>query len=243
MSTAQLQIAGAERNMDQTELQDRAVEHPNTSVLPATMTELKAPIAELQLLYMSASPPTTFHDWSRLPVELKLEVLAHHLTFNEKIDRQFHPGVLSNQLGHIIGTKNRELVTMALGTYELNYALQVLLYPKRSMARDRQSVGHIITNSDKRTEWGASFQNLQTLKITFVVYRPFSKLNHFSPHSCLTPDRTDEILAWLSKSEIHLKARTVKTHIIVGSNGFTISNCICLKPIEDLITLMATKPK
>jgi hypothetical protein len=59
----------------------------------------------------------TFHAWSRLPTELKLEILSHHLKQSNSICRLTHMW----NLGAILGTRNRELVTLGLeACYSIN---------------------------------------------------------------------------------------------------------------------------
>jgi hypothetical protein len=55
----------------------------------------------------------TFHAWSRLPTELKLEILSYHLKQSNSIRRLSHMW----NLGAILGTRNRELVTLGLEAY------------------------------------------------------------------------------------------------------------------------------
>jgi hypothetical protein len=59
----------------------------------------------------------TFHWWSRLPDELKVEILAHHLDQPDAIDGKTHKKIIERQLSPIIGTQNRQLVSIALETY------------------------------------------------------------------------------------------------------------------------------
>ncbi|KAL5116868.1 hypothetical protein ACEQ8H_005220 [Pleosporales sp. CAS-2024a] len=66
---------------------------------------------------VSNKPLDTFHDWSRLPTELKLEVLSHHLSFEGRIPDDRHRYHMSNELGRMIGTKNSELVALTIETY------------------------------------------------------------------------------------------------------------------------------
>jgi hypothetical protein len=59
----------------------------------------------------------TFHAWSRLPTELKLEILSHLLKQSNSIGRLTHMW----NLGAILGTRNRELVTLGLeACYSIN---------------------------------------------------------------------------------------------------------------------------
>jgi hypothetical protein len=64
-----------------------------------------------------ASKSATFHAWSRLPTELKLEILSHHLKQSNSIRRLTRMW----NLGAILGTRNRELVTLGLeACYSIN---------------------------------------------------------------------------------------------------------------------------
>jgi hypothetical protein len=60
---------------------------------------------------------STFHHWTRLPDELKVEVLAHYLDQDDFIDESKHSIIFESHLGPIVGTRNRELTTIALETY------------------------------------------------------------------------------------------------------------------------------
>ncbi|KAF2106145.1 hypothetical protein BDV96DRAFT_655016 [Lophiotrema nucula] len=62
---------------------------------------------------------TTFHSWSRLPDELKLNILSHHLTAPDsvQIDRYLHRITTKRLLLPLIATRNRELATLARQVY------------------------------------------------------------------------------------------------------------------------------
>jgi hypothetical protein len=64
-----------------------------------------------------AAAPTTFHPWPRLPEELKLEVLSHHLTFADDICDHRQTTLLENTLGSLIASGNRHLTSIAEEVY------------------------------------------------------------------------------------------------------------------------------
>ncbi|KAF1945740.1 hypothetical protein EJ02DRAFT_24045 [Clathrospora elynae] len=51
-----------------------------------------------------SSKMSTFHCWFRLPDELKLEFLSHHLEFRTTINAKMHQAILNEQLGTLIHT-------------------------------------------------------------------------------------------------------------------------------------------
>jgi len=63
------------------------------------------------------SPPETFHPWLRLPVELKLEVLACYVPTLTRVVSSSHKKYFQGELGVIVATRNRELVTLCLCIY------------------------------------------------------------------------------------------------------------------------------
>ena len=75
----------------------------------------------------NTKPPATFHGWSRLPDELKVEILAHNLDQTNGIDSIAHSRVFAEQLTSIIGTRDREFTTLALETYYTRNVFQVTI--------------------------------------------------------------------------------------------------------------------
>ena len=69
---------------------------------------------------------TTFHGWSRLPDELKAQILAHHLG-QSSIDGEEHKKLLKSHLWPIIGTQNRQLVAIALEAYYTRNTFRVTI--------------------------------------------------------------------------------------------------------------------
>jgi hypothetical protein len=65
----------------------------------------------------NATSLTTFHDWSGLPEELKLEVLSHNLAFAGDIDCWKHRDLLQSTLSPLIATRNRHLTSLAEEVY------------------------------------------------------------------------------------------------------------------------------
>ncbi|KAF1829935.1 hypothetical protein BDW02DRAFT_125118 [Decorospora gaudefroyi] len=65
----------------------------------------------------SVIPPKTFHGWSRLPDELQLEVLSHHLIYYTLIRASTHRELLNKLLFPLIGTRNRHLANLAQEVY------------------------------------------------------------------------------------------------------------------------------
>lgn len=61
--------------------------------------------------------PGTLRDWHRLPTELKLNVLAHHLTFDGSINTERHLEIMDEELDTTIETNNEDLVALSLETY------------------------------------------------------------------------------------------------------------------------------
>jgi hypothetical protein len=88
---------------------------------------------------MAATPPRTFHNWSALSAELKLEVFTHHLSWRtgcegygaDTIRDSEHAVFLAEDLGHIISTRNREIVELALEAYYKNNTFQAEILDKR----------------------------------------------------------------------------------------------------------------
>jgi hypothetical protein len=62
-------------------------------------------------------PSGTPRGWPQLPTELKLDILRYYLNYDQQIFVWLHEEVLTDILGPIISTKNRELVTLALKQY------------------------------------------------------------------------------------------------------------------------------
>jgi len=63
------------------------------------------------------SAPTAFHGWSRLPTELKLEILSHHVPVAQVITWTIHREHIRNTLGTIFRTRNHELAALTLDKY------------------------------------------------------------------------------------------------------------------------------
>lgn len=95
-------------------------------------------------LAMLTDRPNQFHGWLKLPTELKLEVLSHHLTIIGELDGARHLQAMSNEIDAIIRTNNRELVTLALETYYKLNVFYASLYPRRSgrFIMDHPPVAH-----------------------------------------------------------------------------------------------------
>jgi hypothetical protein len=75
------------------------------------------------------SATTTFHDWARLPTELKLEVLSCYLPATQYISEPEHRALLHRkELGTLIRTRNRELVTLGLDVYYGKYTFRVRIH-------------------------------------------------------------------------------------------------------------------
>ena len=113
--------------------------------------------ASSQLCATTSSLPTTFHDWPRLPDELKVEILSHALTFYQRVSSIHHTAVhrLTGEYSHeeslrehlyaLIGTRNRHVVALAQEVYYKNntflisldtrYVAAKLSYPKAPIAR------------------------------------------------------------------------------------------------------------
>jgi hypothetical protein len=91
---------------------------------------MDATTAQLAALGLSetSAPPATFHGWSRLPDEVKVEILAHNLDQPDVVDAVTHRKVFKAQLEPIIGTQNRELVSLALETYYNRNTFKVTVY-------------------------------------------------------------------------------------------------------------------
>ena len=85
-------------------------------------------------------PPATFHGWSRLPDELKVEILAHNLDQKDGINSAAHTRVFAEQLTSVIGTWNREFTTLALETYYTRNVFKVTIY--KGMDRKCTNVQH-----------------------------------------------------------------------------------------------------
>jgi hypothetical protein len=88
---------------------------------------------ETELLYTPPSALNTFHNWSRLPTELRLSVLSYVVSFRiemtwAKHTRLFQEGELNN----IIRTNNRDLVNLALETYYKSNTFNAVIFMKLS---------------------------------------------------------------------------------------------------------------
>jgi hypothetical protein len=76
---------------------------------------------------------TTFYDWPRLPIELKLEVLSHYVRISNYIERWKHQHCIKEHLDIVFGTRNRELVTFALDTYYSKNTFYVYFFHGRDI--------------------------------------------------------------------------------------------------------------
>ncbi|KAH5411547.1 hypothetical protein HBI46_158350 [Parastagonospora nodorum] len=96
-----------------------------------------------------------FQDWHRLPTELKLQVLAHHLTFEGIIDVEGHLKIMEEELDIIIDTNNRDFVALSLETYYQCNAFSL----KIAYRRVGKTIMSLKVKSPSRT-WAARIQTL-----------------------------------------------------------------------------------
>jgi hypothetical protein len=72
---------------------------------------------ESLLFFSEMPPPTRFYNWSKLPDELKVEILSHYLTFTDPITAVHHQYLMETILDPLILTGSRDFVALALKTY------------------------------------------------------------------------------------------------------------------------------
>jgi hypothetical protein len=95
-----------------------------------------------------AAAPRTFHGWSALPNELKLEALSYHLTqeFTDAgynayaIDDTVHARLLAGDLSQIVSIKNCELVEFAIEAYCKSNTFKVDILDKRAFLKGNVSI-------------------------------------------------------------------------------------------------------
>ena len=110
--------------------------------------------------------PTTFHGWSRLPDELKVEILAHNLDQTNGIDSIAHSRLFAEHLTSIIGTRNREFTALALETYYKRNVFKVTI--QMGLPDYRAYIQH------PPTACGHLIRTMEVLTYTYYSYTMFT---------------------------------------------------------------------
>ncbi|KAH4601246.1 hypothetical protein HBH82_177220 [Parastagonospora nodorum] len=134
------------------------------------------------------STPTTFHGRSRLPAQLKLEILSHHVPVAQEITWSNHREQLRPTLSKIFQTCNRELVTLCLDIYySMNTFLASCLRPKsRKFDTSRPpTYGYLIRSLETRfyISWDPSIASYTTSPFLRLL---FHDQKYTGTHSSLT---------------------------------------------------------
>lgn len=134
------------------------------------------------------SSPETFHLWLRLPVELKLEVLACYVPTLTRVDSNSHKKSFQEELGVIVATRNRDSVTLCLDIYYSKNAFAAAYLHLRSHKFDKSpppTYGYLICSLEARlyASWDPS-NTSHTDNPHFGLL--FHDENHAGTHSRLT---------------------------------------------------------
>jgi hypothetical protein len=119
----------------------------------------------------AATASETFHGWSALPNEIKLEVLAYHLSYRtgqspDRIDMGEHTRMLTGDLGRISSTRNRELVGLAIDAYYKTNTFQAWILNKRKGLS--VNIGNV-TMTYPPTVHGAKIRRLEVVSLECVT--------------------------------------------------------------------------
>ncbi|KAH4020821.1 hypothetical protein HBI46_158360 [Parastagonospora nodorum] len=160
------------------------------------------------------SSPDTFHPWLRLPVELKLEVLMCYVPRLILINSKSHKKYFQEELGVVVATRNRELMTLCLHIYySMNTFLASCLRPK-SREIDTSpppTYGCLIRSLETRSyiSWDPSITSYTTSPFLRLL---FHDQKYTGTHSSLTwqenfPNLKElkSIIVFISNGKFHWK--------------------------------------
>jgi hypothetical protein len=131
-------------------------------------------IARLMCLSINSPGASTFYDWTRLPDELKVEVLTHHLDQDDSIDKDKHEVIFDSRLEPLISTGNRALVTIASETYYTRNLFKVTFCNSREawfLYYPPTPYGHLIRHLEVENPRSSLIRSIDKLGHSFTAWR------------------------------------------------------------------------
>jgi hypothetical protein len=93
------------------------------------------------------SPAQTFHDWSRLPTELQLEVLSHLLIMHDSIGQSTNSRLFPQSLLPLVKTRNQHLASLSQEVWYRENVFRVIIQPNQ---RNWKRSAHIVRPNSAR---------------------------------------------------------------------------------------------
>ncbi|KAH4899088.1 hypothetical protein HBI81_184100 [Parastagonospora nodorum] len=136
----------------------------------------------------ATTPKFDANHWSRLPTELLLQILRHHLTFPNPIKRQTHSALMKMRILPLLLTKNEEFTRYVKSVY---YGSNEFLMTPEDILLDRslplhigQHIRHLVFPINSVTgpstkmpghqdhwdaNWGAYLPNIDSLDVLMTI--------------------------------------------------------------------------